>query len=170
MPTSNIVFQTLGSWDSSTVYHMGNQIDCVAISLNLSSNSYLDEDPGGVQDGVEISNATILVPNSPTAMDSINNLIDQGQLDSAYDYCNELAVFPGEITISSESQNVRVVFNDPNVDTRNVQVFLDDIDVTDNFCELLCNINYIDNIVTCFLTITTSRHLLSHDNETITIL
>jgi hypothetical protein len=170
MPTSSLTFQTQGSWDTSTVTHMGNQIDCMAIKLNMSSNRFLNDRPGGVEDGVDIQDAAILVPVNEQAIEQINGFIDAGNIDACYTVCNELPIFPGEISIINGTQDIRVVFDDPHDDTTFVRVFLEGVEITQDFCDLQCEINYIENIVRCNLTITTNRRLLSHDNETITIL
>jgi hypothetical protein len=170
MPTSNITFSTLGSWETSTVTHMGNQIDCMGIKLNLETVRYQHDQPGGVDKGVEIQDAVILVPNGQAAIEQINSLIDQGNLQSCYDFCSVIDIFPGEITILNGAQDLRVVFNDPHYDTKNLQVFLEGIEITQDLCEVKCEINYIENVVTCFVTLTSERRLLSHDNNTIQIL
>jgi len=168
---SQITFQTQGSWDTSVVTHMGNQIDCMAIKLVMRSNSFIDADPGGMLEGVDIQDAVILVPNGVASIDTINSLVDQGRIDEAYNYCNEMPIFPGEISIINPNiQELRVVFDDPSLVTNNIRVFLEGVEVTQDFCELICEINYIENIVECFLTLTTDRHFLSHSNDRMQIL
>ena len=170
MPLSNIIFQTSGSWDTSSVLHMNQQIYCMAIKLDLQSNRHLDEKSGGVKDGVDIESAIMLVPNSSEDIASIETLINQGSLDQAYNSCRELDIFPGEITILNHSKELRVVFNDPYLNTENIQVFLEGVDISQDFCSLFCDIDYIANNVTCHITLTTERHFLSFTNETVQIL
>lgn len=172
MPLSNIQYQTEGTWETSVVTHMGNPIDWIAIKLNLQSNTFLEDDPGGVDDGVSLNDARIIMPNgSETAFDQINNLVDQGLLDDAYDYCSEMQLFPGEISILSPTlQELRVVFDDPYLVTNNIRVFLEGIEVTQDLCEIMCDIDYIQNTAECYITLTTDRRFLSHSNETIKIL
>jgi hypothetical protein len=168
---STITFQTQGEWETSTVTHMGEQIDCMAIKLHLQSNTYLDGLPGGVTEGVEILQASILVPNGPSAIDQINRLIDQGMLDDAYSYCSEMDIFPGEISILNPNvQELRVVFGDPYLVTNNIRVFLEGIEITQDICEILCEINYIENVVECSVIYTTDRGIFSHNNEQVQIL
>lgn len=168
---SQITFQTQGDWSTSTVTHMGKQIDCMAIKLNLKSNSFLEKDIGGTHKGVHIQDALILVPAYADSIDAINVFIEQGRIKESYNYCNEMSIFPGEISIfNATGQELKVVFNDPDLSTNNILVFLEGIEVTQDFCEILCEINYIENIVTCYLTITTDKHFLSHSNEQMKIL
>ena len=170
MPGSNLLFQTQGSWETSNVFHQGQQIACMAILLNISSKSYLDDRPGGLEDGAFIDQAVVHVPKNDQAMDEIESLISQGELEQAKDFCNTMNIFPGEITIVTGSTSVKVFFDDPLGDTSAIRVFLEDVEVTNDFCNLNCEIDYIQNVVRCSLTLTKERRFLSHDNETIPIL
>jgi hypothetical protein len=80
-------------------------------------------------------------------------------------------IFPGEISIINPYvQELRVVFDDPYLVTNNVRVFLEGIEITSDICEILCEINYIENVVQCSVTYTTSRGVFSHNNEQVQIL
>lgn len=147
---------------------MNQQIDCMAIRLNISSNSFDEDEIGGIEDGIVVDDAMMLVPSNINVIDNINDLIDQGNIDGAYTLCNEMDIFPGSIVIANSvnNQELRVCYDE----FENFSVFLDDIDVTNDFCDLEVEINYIENIVSTQLTLTTQRHMFSHLNENITIL
>lgn len=168
MPTAEYTFSTGGSWDTTNLTHMGQPMDARAIYLEINSNMYLESRGSGPQEGFEIREARLVIPK-PGMQDRIEELAATDS-DQAFNLCFDQDIFPGEISFVMPNTSLKVVFNCPHRDTQNLQVFYEDIDVTNDVCEIRANIDSIKNLAELWITLVTDRTRHGFEQETTVLL
>lgn len=162
MPLPNYTFSTQGSWETTNVTNMGQPIDCRAIYLHILSNNYVDGADGGDSEGWNVDEARIVVPSKPEYQDQIGAAVNENNLDKAFSLCDDIDIFPGTFSFyktDPQNNNVTSLSISYNDSDDALTFTLDEVDCTDDVCELYCNIDSITNTVELWISLISNRRM-----------
>lgn len=170
MPLPHYAFTTQGSWETTTLTNNNQQIDARAIYIHLCSNNWLDGGDGGLDEGVQVNEARLVMPRSVDVEENIDACADKGNFEEAFSYCLDQDIFPGAITFYVNASELTISVLDPSGDLNSLQITWEGIDITDDFCEVVCNVDAIKNSVILYLKLAENRQFNRFDVTTVTIL
>ena len=160
MPFTNLQFVTQGTWETTSLLNAGIQVDARAIYLHFESEIARNGLDGGVDDGVIINEARLLIPQPGVSQDQIEDMINVGNYAGAYALCFDQPIFPGSIEFQNGTGNgFRIEWLDVTGNTTNLRVFLEGLEITDDICELYVKIDSISNECVAWLTYVDNRVL-----------
>jgi hypothetical protein len=141
---NHVVFTTRGDWDSTTLTNNGAEV--LANRLFVHFQQQIDR-KGNRGEG-EFT-AVINTQEEPNT--------DQG-------------IFPGALTIDIPNHPVMIKNEDPHFAFENTRVLYQDLDVTDSLSEYHLEIDAVENVVSCYITLWQGPVATDQPFETFTIL
>jgi hypothetical protein len=147
---NNVVFQTAGDWDSTTLSNNGEEVLAAQlfVELHAGRDSYGDPDRGGVLDGGEIT-ATIRTQADPQ---------------------DPVGIFPGRLEMAFPGHTLQLENTHPTFAFEFTRVWYNGRDVTDKIVDLYVDINAVDNVVQAYVTLYKAHWLGSDEVATYTII
>lgn len=130
---NNMVFNTGGDWDSTTLVNNGAEVMAAQlfVELHAGRNAYGDPDRGGVYDGGEI-NAIVRPQDNPN---------------------NEIGIFPGRLEMNFPGHTIVIENSHPGFAFEATRVFYNGQDVTGHVMDIYVDINAVDNVVQAYITL-----------------
>jgi hypothetical protein len=129
---NNVVFQTGGDWDSTTLYNNGSEVQASQLFVELhAGRDYDGPARGGVLDGGEIT-AIIRTQADPDA---------------------EQGIFPGRLEMTFPGHTIVVENTHPGFAFEFTRVSYNGRDATRNIVDLFVNINAVENVVQAYITL-----------------
>ena len=147
---NNIVFQTGGDWDTTTLSNNGQEIMAAQLFVDLKAgrDPYGEPDRGGVHNGGEMT-AVVRTQEDP---------------DTA------IGIFPGRLEMTFTGHELQVENTHPTFAFEFTRVWYNGRDVTDKIMDLYVDINAVDNVVQAYITLYKPHWLGSDEVATYTIL
>jgi len=146
---NNMVFQTGGDWDSTTLFNNGAEVLAAQlfVELHAGRDPYGNPDRGGVFDGGDIT--AIVRPQE--------------------DPQQEIGIFPGRLELVFPGHSLIVENTHPGFDFQFTRVSYNGRDVTGNVMDLYVDVNAADNVVTAYITLYKAHWLGADEVATYTI-
>jgi hypothetical protein len=147
---NDVVFQTGGDWDSTTLYNNGQEVPAnkLFVECQTGRNEFGEPDSGGVTLGGEI-----------TAF--IETQADPGQ---------QMAIFPGRLVFRVPKHELVVENNHPQFLFEVTQVWLDQQNVTNNVLDIHLEIDAVNNNVSGYISLYKSHFFSADEVATVTLL
>ena len=146
---NNMVFSTLGDWDSTTLYNNGQEVLAAQLFVELVTgrNEFGEPTGGGIEWGGEIT-AIVRPQDNP----------DQ-----------EIGIFPGRLELNFPGHTIVIENGHPGFAFEFTRVWYNGRDVTNDLLDIYVDINAVDNIVKAYLTLYRDRFLLRDEVVTYNI-
>ena len=147
---NNVVFQTGGDWDTTTLSNNGEEVlaSQLFIDLKAGRDAYGEPDRGGIFTGGEMT-AIIRTQDQPH--------IAQG-------------IFPGRIELDFPGHQLQLENTHPTFAFEFTRVWYNGRDVTDKIMDAYVDINAVDNVVQAYITLYKAHWLGSDEVATYTII
>jgi len=147
---NNVVFQTGGDWDTTTLSNNGEEVlaSQLFIDLKAGRDAYGEPDRGGIFTGGEMT-AIIRTQDQPD--------IAQG-------------IFPGRIELDFPGHQLQLENTHPTFAFEFTRVWYNGRDVTDKIMDVYVDINAVDNVVQAYITLYKAHWLGSDEVATYTII
>jgi NAD-dependent oxidoreductase involved in siderophore biosynthesis len=130
---NDMVFQTGGDWDSTTLFNNGTEVQAAQlfVELHAGRDDFGDPTTGGIWDGADLT--AIVRP--------------QEDPDTPFD------ILPGRLTLQFPEGVVVLENYHPMVELTATRVLFNNDDVTNRVVDLYVDINAADDVVKAFLTV-----------------
>ena len=147
---NNVVFQTGGDWDTTTLANNGQEVLAAQLFVELKAgrDAYGEPDRGGVLNGGELT-ATIRTQADPDTPEGI---------------------FPGRIEMDFPGHSLQIENTHPTFSFEFTRVWYNGRDVTDKIMDLYVDINAVDNVVQAYVTLYKAHWLGSDEVATYNII
>ena len=147
---NNVVFQTSGDWDTTTLTNNGLEVMAAQLFVELRAgrDGYGEPDRGGVFNGGELT-ATIRTQDQPDV---------------------PFGIFPGRIDLQFPGHTLQIENTHPVFAFEFTRVWYNGRDVTDKIMDLYVDVNAVDNIVQAYVTLYKAHWLGSDEVATYTII
>lgn len=147
---NNVVFQTGGDWDSTTLSNNGQEVMAAQLFVDLKAgrDAYGEPDRGGVLNGGEMT-AIIITQADPET---------------------PVGIFPGRLEMQFPGHTIQVENTHPTFAFEFTRVWYNERDVTDKIMDLYVDVNAVDNVVQAYVTLYKPHWLGSDEVATYTIL
>jgi hypothetical protein len=147
---NNVVFQTSGDWDNTTLANNGQEVMAAQLFVDLKAGRDEFGDPvrGGVFDGGEMT------------------AIIRAQADPEV----PIGIFPGRLEMEFPGHSVQVENTHPTFAFEFTHIWYNGRDVTDKIVDLYVDINAVDNVVQAYITLYKAHWLGSDEVATFNII
>jgi len=147
---NNVVFQTGGDWDSTTLANNGQEVLAAQLFIELRAgrDDFGDPDRGGVFDGGEMT-AIIRTQDDPDT---------------------PVGIFPGRIELTFPGHSLQIENTHPTFAFEFTRVWFNGRDVTDKIVDLYVDINAVDNVVQAYVVLYKAHWLGSDEVATYNII
>lgn len=147
---NNMVFNTGGDWDSTTLFNNGEEIMAAQLFVELVAgrNDYGDPDSGGINLGGEMT-AIVRPDENPQA---------------------EIGIFPGRLEMNFPGHTIVIENMHPAFAFEFTRVWYNGHDVTNEIMDVYVDINVVDNVVKAYITLYRAHFLRSPEIATYNII
>lgn len=130
---NNVVFNTGGDWDSTTLFNNGMEVMAAQLFVELHAGRDWNgmPDRGGVYDGGDIA-AIIRLQDNPDA---------------------EIGIFPGRLEMRFPGHDLLIENMHPGFQFEFTRIVYNGQDVTRNVVDIYVDINAVDNVVQAYITL-----------------
>ncbi len=147
---NNVVFNTGGDWDNTTLYNNGAEwlAAQLFVELHAGRNDFGDPDNGGVALGGEMT-AIVRPQENPQ---------------------EQIGIFPGRLEMNFPGHSLVMENTNPMFAFEFTRVWYNGQDVTNNILDVYVDINAVDNVVKAYVTIYKPHWLAADEVATFNIL
>jgi hypothetical protein len=147
---NNVVFNTGGDWDSTTLYNNGTEwlAAQLFVELHAGRDGYGDPAAGGISLGGEIT-AIVRPQDDPQ---------------------QEEGIFPGRLEMNFPGHSLVMENTSPMFAIEFTRVWYNGQDVTNNVLDVYVDINVVDNVVKAYLTLYKPHWFTSDEVATFNII